>query len=199
MMASGFRNTPIGQAWLILLLSVVFGAALAAVEVGLKPRILENKRNETLSQIPILVSGASAQASTEIVMHERTVFEARTENGRQVGWVVSASGLGFADRIEVLIGFDLDVTRITGIYILDQKETPGLGDFITDEERFGKWFRNQPSGQPLVVVKTQPKPATGKIKALTGATISSQAVTEIVNFRTLAFRAELDALGKEGL
>jgi electron transport complex protein RnfG len=194
--SGGLRSTPVGQAWLILLLSTFFGAALAAVEVGLKPRILENKRNATLSQLPSLVPGASARASTEIVMAERPVIAALAEDGKQVGWVVLATGLGFADRIEVLIGFDIDATRITGIYVLEQKETPGLGDFITVEERFRKWFRNQPTGEPLEVVKTRSEPGTGRIMALTGATISSKAVTEIVNLRTLSFRAELEAFRK---
>jgi electron transport complex protein RnfG len=188
------RGSLLGQAWLVLCLSLVFGAALAAVEVGLKPRILENKLNETLDQIPSLVPGASRQASTQAEMNGRTVFEARAEDSSQVGWVVPASGLGFTDRIEVLVGLDFDAARITGIYVLDQKETPGLGDYITDEERFRKWYRDQPTDEPLQVVKTEPDPGTGKIKALTGATISSDAVTDIVNRRVAAFKAELAAL-----
>ncbi len=192
-MAAESRGSLLGQAWLVLCLSLVFGAALAAVEVGLKPRIAENKRNETFSQIPSLVPGASRQASTEAEINRRTVFEARADDGSQVGWVVPARGQGFAARIEVLIGLDLDAAHITGMYVLDQKETPGLGDYITDEQRFRRWFRDQPTGDPLEVVKTEPDPGTGKIKALTGATISSDAVADIVNRRVAAFKAELTA------
>lgn len=193
-MAGESRGSLLGQAWLVLCLSLVFGAALAAVEVGLKPRIIENKRNETFGQIPSLVPGASRQASTEAEINGHTVFEARAEDGGQVGWVVPARGQGFAGTIEVLVGLDLEATRITGIYVLDQKETPGLGDFITDEQRFRRWFRDQPTGQPLEVVKTEPAPASGKIRALTGATISSDAVTEIVNRRVATFKTELATL-----
>jgi len=194
-MAIQSRGSILGQAWLVLCLSMVFGAALAAVEVGLGPRILENKRNETFGQIPSLVPGASRQASTEAEMNGHTVFEARAEDGSQVGWVVPARGQGFAGRIEVLVGLDLDVGRITGIYVLEQKETPGLGDYITDEARFRRWYRDQPTDKPLEVVKTEPNPGTGKIKALTGATISSDAVTDIVNLRIATFKTELTKLG----
>lgn len=188
------RVNLLGQAWLVLGLSLAFGATLAGVELGLKPRIIENKRNETFGQIPSLVPGAARSQSTEIEIDGHSVFEARSEKGAQVGWVVPAGGQGFADRIEVLIGLDLEATRITGIFVLDQKETPGLGDFITDEERFRKWYRNQPTDTTLAVVKTAPEPGTGKIQALTGATISSDAVTDIVNRRVAAFKTTLAAL-----
>ena len=183
----------LGQAWLVLCLSLAFGAALAGVEIGLGPRIVENKRNETFGQIPSLVPGAAREASTEATMDGKPVFEARSEDGSQVGWVVPAGGQGFADRIEVLVGLDFAGERITGIYVLDQKETPGLGDFITDEQRFRRWYRDQPTAPELVVVKTEPEPGTGRIMALTGATISSDAVTDIVNRRVAAFKASLAA------
>jgi electron transport complex protein RnfG len=196
-MVSQSRGSLLGQAWLVLCLSMVFGAALAAVEVGLKPRIVENKRNETFGQIPSLVPGASQKESTDAEINGHTVFEARAGDGSQVGWVVPARGQGFSAAIEVLVGLDLEASRITGIYVLTQKETPGLGDFITDEERFRKWYRGQPTGKPLEVIKTEPKPGTGKIKALTGATISSDAVTDIVNLRVATFKAELAAIGDD--
>jgi electron transport complex protein RnfG len=121
------------------------------------------------------------------------VFEARAEDGSQIGWVVPAGGQGFADRIEILVGLDLPAERITGIYVLAQKETPGLGDFITDEERFRHWYRDQSTDTPLEVVKTEPQPGTGKVMALTGATISSDAVTDIVNRRVAEFKTTLTA------
>ena len=185
------RGNLLGQAWLVLCLSLAFGAALAGIEIGLGPRIVENKRNETFSQIPSLVPGAAREASTEAVIDGIPVFEARAEDGSQVGWVVPAGGQGFADRIEVLVGLDLAGERITGIYVLDQKETPGLGDFITDEDRFRHWYRDQPTDTPLEVIKTEPQPGTGKIMVLTGATISSDAVTDIVNRRVATFKATL--------
>ena len=166
-------RTLLGEAWLVLGLSLVFGSALAGVELGLKPLIDQNKRNETFSRIPSLVPGALSATSSEVELAGRVVFEARNVDGAQVGWVVPAAGQGFADRIEVLIGLDLEASRILGIFVLDQKETPGLGDFITDEERFRKWYRGQSTADALAVVKTAPEPGTGKIRALTGATISS--------------------------
>lgn len=171
------------QSWLVLLLSLFFGGALTAVEVSLQPRIRANKRDLTVSKIPELVPGAVVEHSTERQLGGATVFAACDAEGQQVGWVVPATGQGFADRIELLVGVDLDATVITGIFVVDQKETPGLGDFITSRERFRHYFEGQPTDAPLRVVKREPEPRSGQVRALTGATISSESVAAAVNQR----------------
>jgi electron transport complex protein RnfG len=173
------------QAWLVILLALLYGGALAAVQVGLGDRILENKRNETYDQIPHLVPGAiKAQTVEHEIQGENEkraiVYEARDENGNRAGWVLPGSGQGFADRIELLIGLDPQLATIHGLYVLDQKETPGLGNYITSAEKFRDQFSGLQTDPPLVVVKTDPDPEH-EIQALTGATISSESVNQIVN------------------
>ncbi|HUT10288.1 MAG TPA: FMN-binding protein, partial [Thermoguttaceae bacterium] len=91
-----------------------------------------------------------------------------------------AGGQGFADRIEVLVGLDATVSTVKGLYVLDQKETPGLGDFIRGED-FRNQFVDKSAAENVVVVKTDPAPASNQITALSGATISSESVAQIVN------------------
>jgi electron transport complex protein RnfG len=182
------KGSFLSQAWLVLLLSLSFGGALAAIEIGLKPIIEENKRAEIFSQIPLLVPGASSEASGTAAPG---VYEGRSESGERVGWLLRASGQGFADRIECLIGLDAKGETLTGIYVLDQKETPGLGDYITDRDKFRKWFEGQPTATPLRVVKQASPAPAGEVQALTGATISSDAVAGIVNKRVAEFRKVL--------
>ena len=182
------REGLFAQAWLVLLLAMCFGGSLAAVETLLKPIIEENKRAEIFDQIPKLVKGADSKTSSE---HRPGVYTANDSEGKQVGWVLRASGQGFADRIECLIAVEQDLSAILGIYVLAQKETPGLGDYITDRERFRKWFEGQPTSTALTVSKRVPTPGQSQILSLTGATISSQAVADIVNKRVSAFKTEL--------
>ena len=54
------------QAWLVIVLALVYGAALAGVQTTLGPRIAENKRNETYGVIPTLVPGADAAKTEEM-------------------------------------------------------------------------------------------------------------------------------------
>jgi len=185
------KNSYLGQAWLILLLSLSFGAALAGVQTALKSRISANKLQDTIGQIPALVPGA--ESGKQERFGEQVVYRALDADGKQVGWVIAASGQGFADRIELLVGVDQDLNKITGLYILDQKETPGLGNKIVE----AKW-RNQFDGKavmpPLVVTKTTPD-KENQIQGVTGATISSDSVIGIVNTAVEQFREELSRQG----
>ncbi len=181
---------------MVVLLALVFGGGLAGVQRGLSEKIAENKKQETYSVIPDLVEGADPGKTVELVVEGRDGKEARVYKvfdgeGGHGGWVVAADGQGFADRIEVLVGLDRELATITGLYVLEQKETPGLGDYITSES-FRSRFRGTPADTALVVVKDDPK-AGNEIRALTGATISSESVAEIVNAALANVR---DAIGE---
>ncbi|HBO43462.1 MAG TPA: FMN-binding protein [Planctomycetaceae bacterium] len=173
----------IRQAWLVIILALVYGAALAGTQTALGPRIAENKKNETFHQIPMLVEGADSAKTEPVTVKgkdgkDQVVYRARSADGTFLGWVLPTTGQGFADRIDVLIGVNADVTKITGMYVLDQKETPGLGALITEED-FLKQYRGISTDKPITVVKAEPAP--GQILAISGATISSDSVTDIVN------------------
>jgi electron transport complex protein RnfG len=87
-----------------------------------------------------------------------------------------------------MVGVKSDFSEITGIKILEQIETPGLGTKIIEdptnkEDRF--WFPNQFRSlktEPQIEVIKNVKPSKdNEIQAITGATISSRAVATILN------------------
>jgi len=176
----------IKQAWLVITLSLLFGAALAGVQVWLTERIETNKLNETLSQIPKLVPG-SAKGSRETI-HGHVVYRAMSDS-TQVGWVIPASGQGFAAPIEVLIGVNREVSSITGLYVLDQRETPGLGNKITEADWLSQ-FEGKETREQLEASKSS-SVSGNEIRAVTGATISSESICNIVNQTLEEFRADL--------
>jgi electron transport complex protein RnfG len=180
------KKNYIVDAWLVIVLSLGFGSALAAVQIGLKPKIDANKLDDTLRQVPTLVAGATR--GERVATGDRVVYRALNAEGQTAGWVLPAAGQGFADRIELLVGVDAAAEHVTGLYVLDQKETPGLGDFIT-KEKFRGQFAGKTAVRPLRVVKnatTNPE----EIEAVTGATISSDATTHTVNEAIARFRAQ---------
>lgn len=192
----GFKSNNIVQAWLVLVLCLCFGSALAAVHVVLSPAIEANKVNETLEKVPGLVWGEETAkemsqkgVSPEIVSHlleiqkaDRSRFYSAYEalmDGKRIGWVLKSSGQGYADKIELLVGVDAHADSISGLFVLDQKETPGLGNKVIEIGWRGQ-FVGKPADMPLTVTKSGAV-APNEIDAITGATISSDAVVQIVN------------------
>jgi len=185
------KNNYIAQGWLILLLGILFGSSLAGVQMSLSGLIDKNKLADTMTQIPNLVPGATTGTADHF--GNLLVYKADNKDGKQVGWVAQAAGQGFADKIEVLIGLNMKLTDITGLYILSQNETPGLGNKIVDSGpgTYRSQFNGKPTAAPLTVTKNNDaSPANEKIDAITGATISSESVVDIVNKTVETFKAE---------
>lgn len=208
-MTANVKTSFISQAWLVLFLALCFGALLAGMQIALGPTIEANKINETLERVPVLVFGAAhatelSQSGMAIdpftVGVEKAgktvrynVYETKSD-GKLAGWVVKTAGQGYADKIEMLIGLDPKIEKITGIFVLDQKETPGLGNkIVTDEWR--SQFLAKSTAQPLATVKGKAS-AGNEIDAITGATISSKAVTDIINAAVNNLRKPLIAKAK---
>lgn len=174
----------LAQAWLVVVLALLYGGGLAAVETLVGGRIAENRSQETYAAIPDLVPGADPKQTVELLLvgddgRETKVYQALGLAGEHLGWVVPASGQGFGGAIEVLVGLDAELGTITGLYVLEQRETPGLGDHIRGDA-FRSQFRGRPAEVPLSVVKLEAE-AEHEIRAITGATISSESVANIVN------------------
>lgn len=177
------------QAWLVIFLATFFGVALAAVQLTLAPKIAANRLNETLKKVPELLLGEHSTVPLKISRRSvaagtgggktiYSVFTARAGN-RNVGYVVRASGQGYANKIDVLIGLDSALHKITGIFILSQKDTPGLGARMVDPA-WRAQFIGKLVNKPLKVVKKKPH-AENEIDAITGATISSRSLCAIIN------------------
>ncbi len=203
MTAQGKANF-FSQAWLVLVLAICFGGLLAGMQILLGPIIEANKINETLERVPVLVFGAAhatelSQSGMEInplsvgvdkagKTVRYNVYETKSD-GKLAGWVTKSAGQGYADKIEILIGFDPGMDKITGLFVLDQKETPGLGNKILEDAWRGQ-FLDKSTAKPLTPVKGKSR-ASNEIDAITGATISSKAVTDIINTAVADLRQPL--------
>ena len=89
------------------------------------------------------------------------------------GFVVKVSPKGFGGPIEIMVGVSKDGI-VQGIKMLKHSETPGLGANAEDDS-FTSQYKDT-SGE-LTVTKTIPN-KDNEIQALTGATITSRAITD---------------------
>ncbi|MDA3792198.1 MAG: FMN-binding protein [Elusimicrobia bacterium] len=104
----------------------------------------------------------------EKISAEPDIFKG-TGGGVKSGYAVLAGGMGFQGEITMMVGVNEEVNRLMGISVLESVETPGLGDKIK-----GIDFRKQFRGMPILRQKGI------KVNAITGATISSDAVEKII-------------------
>ncbi len=180
------------QSWLVLLVSLICGAGVAAVYGQLEGKIRKNAEEKLLAQEKILLPDAVSFTDVRSKGHDGKPGEllysiGKDARGNIVGYAMKAAGSGFADTIVLLVAFDRQLDKLRGIGILKSNETPGFGDKIKDKSKNGKisfkdQFKGCPTGKRLIVVKHGDRGVADRnIVAISGATISSNGVTQIVN------------------
>ncbi len=130
---------------------------------------------------------AEEDAALKEVMPGADSFEAKTIEGIEYfealkagtlsGYCIKASGPGYGGPVRIMVGMDKNGV-IRGVSVLEQQETPGLGSKIKEIKPGEK--------EPYFLKQFQGKDARGvavrrNIDAITGATISSKAVTDAIN------------------
>ena len=112
------------------------------------------------------------------------------ESGELVGAVIAAEGMGYQDNIRVLYAYSFDQQAIVGFKVLASKETPGLGDKVEIEPHFLANFERLDASltaaghalaNPIVTVKQGEKTQPWQLDGITGATITSDAIGNILH------------------
>ena len=134
-------------------------------------------------------SGSFAPLEGEAKPGDALVYPGYDEAGRLSGFAIEGAGMGYQDTIRLLFGYEPGGEVIVGMQVLESKETPGLGDKIASDEGFQKNFdaldvKLNAAGDALVnavvAVKRGEKTQPWQVDGITGATISSVAVADIV-------------------
>ncbi len=177
------------ESWLLIVASFFFGLLIAVTSSGLSPRIRQNEINKRNR----LVSALLPEAKDFVPLDEQLeiqsprgkpenidIYKAVSEANECVGWSFEAVGSGFADKIKLVIALDKNLEKIAGFDVLASNETPGFGDRIkTDYYR--DQYKGAPAGELKLVTVGEPGKIDSEIVAISGATISSEAVVEIVS------------------
>ena len=122
------------------------------------------------------------------VLETAEIFEEKSDNGidyvvgldkdgNEIGMVFTSTAKSYGGEIIVMTGVDME-GKITGIKLLQINDTPGLGMNAQKPE-----FRDKFLGMSdkITIVKNSANAANNEIDALSGATISSNAVADAVN------------------
>lgn len=191
--------------------TLILGFILGAVnEITKEPIAAANKAAQDAAYKEVFEDAASFEDNAEfdadkaaeiIAASEYTndeiigVADALDASGKVIGYVVNVtSHEGSQADITFSVGIQNDGT-INGYSITSISETPGLGDKVNEEgdpektdDVFKKQFNNK--NVEAFTVKTE-SAADNEIEAVTGATISSRAITNGVNACLVYFRTAL--------
>lgn len=191
------------QSWLLIVASFFFGLLLAVTNAAWRPRIIQNEIDKFNRLAGALLTEA---VSFEIAVKDLEVATGRgkkaktdikkgfSADGDCVGWAFVCEGSGFADKIKLVLIVDAAFEKLAGFGVLASNETPGFGDKIKNDF-FRSQFQGAPAAQLILSKIGDDKKIDNEIVAITGATVSSEAVVEILNNYIKQIKAHLQTEG----
>ena len=156
----------------LLAITAVVAVLLAAVNKVTAPIIAQ--RNEEKKQQAIQAVLPGGGESVDFI--DDTGLVANVYRGEQ-GYAVEVAPQGFNGAITMMVGVDFE-GNVLGISVVNQTETAGLGAVCGAENSAGEAFRGQFAGMSGELAVTKDG---GQVDAITGATVTSRAVTAGVN------------------
>lgn len=169
----------------LTVIGIISGGFLMKVDEWAEPKIEVHRQKATEEAIFKVHPKAK---SYEKVNVDKELYQVFDENKNPIGFALPFIGNGFQGKIRVIIGIENNLEKLTGIQVLEQLETPGLGTKIVEDPSRPDdpfWFPNQfidLSVQPEIKwVKGIAPDEPNEIEAITGATISSKSLIKILN------------------
>jgi electron transport complex protein RnfG len=182
---------------ILVAITLIAGLALAAVYEVTKEPIAEAEYKAKMEAYRTVMPDADNFAEVSLTATELpagvTVDEVMTATAgnESVGYVIKAtSANGYGGNITVAVGI-LPDGKILGVSVISQSETAGLGAKCAEDS-----FTNRFAGLFGTVEYTKTG-EEGKVDALSGATITTNAVTEAVN-AALTYVNQHILTGEEG-
>jgi electron transport complex protein RnfG len=185
---------------------LVCGLLIVSVYELTRPVIERNKAEALQRAIFQVLPEATSSATFHLTADERfelldgeavgklLVYAGYDDRRRLVGLAIEAEGMGYQDVIRVIYGYSFTADALVGIRVLESKETPGLGDKIeTDPQFLANFERLDVSltedlttiANPIEPVKHGKKEQPWQVDGITGATISSVAIANILSKSTV--------------
>jgi len=179
----------IEQSWLLIVASFIFGLLIAVTYASWQPIIEQNQIDKLNNLMKELINDANsfdlAIQAAEITSAKgkpvkTDIYKASDAAGNNLGYAFIAVGPGFADKIKLVIAIDKNCEKLFGFKVLFSNETPGFGSKIV-ESFYNAQFELAPAANLELSKIGDPKAIDTQIVAISGATVSSEAVVKIFN------------------
>jgi electron transport complex protein RnfG len=166
--------------FVLTVIAAVSAGVLAFVDQKTQEPIANALKAEEMAAVESVLPPFDNEADKDTLILSDELVSYKFYRGRMKGEIVGAAFSvvapnGYSGDIKVMVGVDT-AGVVQGIEILDHRETPGLGAKIETAE-----FRDQYKGKSLGDPETWDVMKDGGVfKQITGATISSRAVTHCI-------------------
>lgn len=157
---------------------LVSGIALAFIYKATQEEIARNEKSRVDLALNTVLSGAHSFDAKSV--GSLVYYVGGDSAGNTIGYGVLTEGNGYQGSIRLLFGVDAKLKAITGLVIFPNDETPGLGGKIV-EKAFRKQFKGLAPYPKIDCVQGKEPEKPNEIQAITGATISSRSVVNIIN------------------
>lgn len=191
----------IKNALILFAITLVAGVLLGIVyqvtkePIAYQQKLAQDKANQsvfasavTFDDIELNESKAADAVAEHTGVLIESVKEAKNESGDGLGYVIQVRSKGYGDFITYTVGITNEA-QINGISIISIAETPGLG--MNAGKVIVPQFVDKAATAFSVVKNGQLTDANTQIEAISGATITSKAVTEGVNAAVTYFENAL--------
>lgn len=151
----------------LLLITAVVAGLLGFVNYLTEDKIREGQEEKAKAAMQEVLPAENYEAVKTDIEGINAAYRAD-----DLGYVLDITSNGFGGAINMMVGIDAE-GKITGVSIVSHSETASLGANCTRED-----FRSQFAGADGAL---SVKKDGGTVEALTGATVTSRAVTNGVN------------------
>ncbi|MBR4072864.1 MAG: RnfABCDGE type electron transport complex subunit G [Clostridia bacterium] len=184
------KNSILKPSAVLLAICVVITAALGLTNKFTAPTIAELEKQSQQETMENIIK-ADEYLQKEIKLDSTVTYYEAVTDDIAVGYIFITSAKGYGGDVSVMTAIKPDAT-VYAVDILDaSNETPGLGQNVT-KKSFYSQFADKSS--EITVVKNGAE--GNQINAVTGATISSRAVTKAVN-QALSYFNQISQTPKE--
>lgn len=174
-----FKDTMAGPTVVLLIICLIVSGALAFTYQLTAPQIEKiNKENADAARLVVLPDADSFTA-VEGDLPDGVAEYYVADNGS--GVVVTTEEKSFGGIVTVMVGLDSEGT-ITGVKVTSHADTPGLGTKAHAADYLEKQYVGKSSTDNADSIKKD-----SQVSAVTGATVSSNAVYAAVNDAVAAF------------
>lgn len=176
----------------LTVICIVVTLALSSANMITAKKITElsvKNQNDAMSK---LIDADEYKAETAVLDGETVNYHTAVKDGENIGYIFTVDEKGYGGTVSVMTAINTDGT-VAAVEIIDaSNETPGLGQNVKNSN-FYTQFKGLADN--ITVIRGGSANAdNNEINAVTGATISSKAVTKAVN-RALGYSAQITDKG----